>query len=563
MRYVTYCPSCGTAFKIVDDQLRIAQGWVRCGQCQAVYKAEETLSVLKEEESAATEQQPIPVTPAASIPHKTDSVSAPPHQPPAPSSAEQQPLTAVAVATAAAPAQADEAPPQKPADHTPAATDSKPQPASAETETDDMLARIAAIVAAKKAALQQAENAEEGDKTGSATPVTSPKPSAFAAPTSATPQAAPVQPATPEAPAPAAATEPAIRSSAANKASSTADNDPAPHATKVDGLDASTAHDLPHTDTANAAHTGAANNTDETDAIEIPAFAFTPANVSQPASEPSNDTDEADAIEIPAFTFTPAEVSQPVAKPADITTPRSDTNETDAAPPQVLRLEQNKTPQPDPQPLLPPFFPAEAANETPAETSKGALTGASKEKPTPATDTVAASKDATLPPALPAPTRAAIAPPLPPTPQRVAPPPKVADAPDTSRCRVAGRNPCGQQPPACPRRQRIHRQTVPHNTARATRANKAEASNTSCPACNRASSSCFSRARKSDRTAEQQGRNPNKRRHAHNSQRGRGRHKRCASPQFGGTACPHFCARCCICNDSGERRHSHARRARG
>lgn len=78
MRYVTYCPSCGTAFKIVDDQLRIAQGWVRCGQCQAVYKAEETLSVLKEEESAATEQQPIPVTPAASIPHKTDSVSAPP-----------------------------------------------------------------------------------------------------------------------------------------------------------------------------------------------------------------------------------------------------------------------------------------------------------------------------------------------------------------------------------------------------------------------------------------------------------------------------------------------------
>lgn len=92
MRYVTYCPSCGTAFKIVDDQLRIAQGWVRCGQCQAVYKAEETLSVLKEEESAATEQQPIPVTPAASIPHKTDSVSAPPISRPHPLRLNNSPL---------------------------------------------------------------------------------------------------------------------------------------------------------------------------------------------------------------------------------------------------------------------------------------------------------------------------------------------------------------------------------------------------------------------------------------------------------------------------------------
>ena len=39
MRYVTHCPSCGTAYKIVDDQLRIAQGWVRCGHCGEPFNA--------------------------------------------------------------------------------------------------------------------------------------------------------------------------------------------------------------------------------------------------------------------------------------------------------------------------------------------------------------------------------------------------------------------------------------------------------------------------------------------------------------------------------------------
>lgn len=140
MRYVTHCPSCGTAYKIVDDQLRIAQGWVRCGQCQAVYKAEETLSPLTEAEPAA-EQPPIPAVPTKLAPDKTDSVSTRSHQPPAPSSGEQQPHTA-------APAHADEAWPSKPED--PAAADSKPQTASTATGTDNMLARIAAIVAAKK-----------------------------------------------------------------------------------------------------------------------------------------------------------------------------------------------------------------------------------------------------------------------------------------------------------------------------------------------------------------------------------------------------------------------------
>jgi len=36
---VTRCPACGTAFKVVRDQLRISDGWVRCGRCSEVFDA--------------------------------------------------------------------------------------------------------------------------------------------------------------------------------------------------------------------------------------------------------------------------------------------------------------------------------------------------------------------------------------------------------------------------------------------------------------------------------------------------------------------------------------------
>ncbi|MFN3612168.1 DUF3426 domain-containing protein [Tepidimonas sp.] len=39
MSFITRCPSCGTAFKVVADQLKIADGWVRCGHCQQVFDA--------------------------------------------------------------------------------------------------------------------------------------------------------------------------------------------------------------------------------------------------------------------------------------------------------------------------------------------------------------------------------------------------------------------------------------------------------------------------------------------------------------------------------------------
>ena len=39
----TRCPACGTVFRVVPDQLRVSEGWVRCGRCTEVFNAPETL----------------------------------------------------------------------------------------------------------------------------------------------------------------------------------------------------------------------------------------------------------------------------------------------------------------------------------------------------------------------------------------------------------------------------------------------------------------------------------------------------------------------------------------
>jgi predicted Zn finger-like uncharacterized protein len=39
MSLITRCPACKTLFKVVPDQLRISEGWVRCGQCDEIFDA--------------------------------------------------------------------------------------------------------------------------------------------------------------------------------------------------------------------------------------------------------------------------------------------------------------------------------------------------------------------------------------------------------------------------------------------------------------------------------------------------------------------------------------------
>ena len=37
MSLITRCPACGTKFKVVTDQLKVSEGWVRCGKCAEVF----------------------------------------------------------------------------------------------------------------------------------------------------------------------------------------------------------------------------------------------------------------------------------------------------------------------------------------------------------------------------------------------------------------------------------------------------------------------------------------------------------------------------------------------
>jgi predicted Zn finger-like uncharacterized protein len=43
----TRCPACGTVFRVVQDQLRVSEGWVRCGRCAEVFDASKSLSDIE------------------------------------------------------------------------------------------------------------------------------------------------------------------------------------------------------------------------------------------------------------------------------------------------------------------------------------------------------------------------------------------------------------------------------------------------------------------------------------------------------------------------------------
>lgn len=58
MGQITRCPSCGTMFKVVPDQLKISDGWVRCGHCAEVFDAQLNMH------SPAGLAPPVPMAPA-------------------------------------------------------------------------------------------------------------------------------------------------------------------------------------------------------------------------------------------------------------------------------------------------------------------------------------------------------------------------------------------------------------------------------------------------------------------------------------------------------------------
>src|SRR4029079_16429007 len=67
MSLATRCTSCGTVFRVVQDQLKVSEGWVRCGRCDAVINAIESLFDLEHEAPPPWQpgNDPPPVAPPA------------------------------------------------------------------------------------------------------------------------------------------------------------------------------------------------------------------------------------------------------------------------------------------------------------------------------------------------------------------------------------------------------------------------------------------------------------------------------------------------------------------
>ncbi len=58
MSLAARCPACGTVFRVVQDQLRVSEGWVRCGRCAEVFNAIESLVDLDADAAARPAARP-------------------------------------------------------------------------------------------------------------------------------------------------------------------------------------------------------------------------------------------------------------------------------------------------------------------------------------------------------------------------------------------------------------------------------------------------------------------------------------------------------------------------
>lgn len=84
---ITRCPACSTAFRVTPDQLKLMQGKVRCGECQHVFNALDTLlDAVPEREAPLEPIEPIETQPefpfmeeaGADIPEEPGEIAIPP-----------------------------------------------------------------------------------------------------------------------------------------------------------------------------------------------------------------------------------------------------------------------------------------------------------------------------------------------------------------------------------------------------------------------------------------------------------------------------------------------------
>lgn len=120
MSFITRCPACATAFKVVPDQLKISDGWVRCGHCHQVFDA--TLDLQ-------------PWWPGQPVPGEETAVDAPPESPPdtQPESTPPPPSPSPVAESAALAAPRPEPEPEPEPEHEPPIRqDAEPPPAAPE-----------------------------------------------------------------------------------------------------------------------------------------------------------------------------------------------------------------------------------------------------------------------------------------------------------------------------------------------------------------------------------------------------------------------------------------------
>jgi len=71
MSLATRCPACGTVFRVVRDQLKVSEGWVRCGRCSEVFNAGQRLFDLEQDRDALAALPPrtLGTTPSQTAPN--------------------------------------------------------------------------------------------------------------------------------------------------------------------------------------------------------------------------------------------------------------------------------------------------------------------------------------------------------------------------------------------------------------------------------------------------------------------------------------------------------------
>lgn len=97
MSLATRCPACGTVFRVVRDQLKVSDGWVRCGRCSEVFNAAERLFELEgdtpqERPAAVVHHLPVRDDSASPATESSRALAEPPAQ-----SAEVVPLSSAAL----------------------------------------------------------------------------------------------------------------------------------------------------------------------------------------------------------------------------------------------------------------------------------------------------------------------------------------------------------------------------------------------------------------------------------------------------------------------------------